>query len=184
MRCVARCGRLVGRRKRSVRIGSGSGRGSLGVSRARTRLPGRGCRRRLGLDGSARLGRRSRTRRHRCVDHHPAPTAPPLPGLGPRSRNGPTRSTPHRGQPRYLLLRPPKSLATRHQREHQRSPPPILPQRHRPLQTLKRRPGRCRSSPQRSTPQNPRLEDPSRGPHRTPRLPQTRQCCNDPLNPG
>ena len=25
-------------------------------------------------------------------------------------------------------------------------------------------------------------EDPSRGPHRTPRLPQTRQCCDDPLN--
>ena len=43
MRCAARCGRLVGRGKRSVRIGSGSGRGSLGVSRARTRLPGRGC---------------------------------------------------------------------------------------------------------------------------------------------
>ena len=55
VRCAARCGRLVGRRKRGVRIGSGSGRGSLGVSRARTRLPGRGCRRRLGLDGSARL---------------------------------------------------------------------------------------------------------------------------------
>ena len=55
MRCAARCGRLVGRGKRGVRIGSGSGRGSLGVSRARTRLPGLGCRRRLGLDGSARL---------------------------------------------------------------------------------------------------------------------------------
>ena len=55
VRCAARCGRLVGRGKRSVRIGSGSGRGSLGVSRARTRLPGRGCRWRLGLDGSARL---------------------------------------------------------------------------------------------------------------------------------
>ena len=34
------------------------------------------------------------------------------------------------------------------------------------------------------TPQNPRLEDPRRGPQRTPTLPQTRQCCNDPLNPG
>ena len=55
MRCAARCGRLVGRRKRGVRIGSGSGRGSLGVSRARMLLPGRGCHPRLGLDGSARL---------------------------------------------------------------------------------------------------------------------------------
>ena len=32
------------------------------------------------------------------------------------------------------------------------------------------------------TPQNPRLEDPRRDPQRTPTLPQTRQCCDDPLN--
>ena len=55
MRCAAGCGRLVGRLERSVRIGSGSGRGSLVVFRARTRLVWLGCRRRLGLDGSARL---------------------------------------------------------------------------------------------------------------------------------
>ena len=66
VRCAAGCGRLVGRGKRSVRIGSGSGRGSLGVSRARTRLPGRGCRRRLGLDGSARLVGCHRSRWVRC----------------------------------------------------------------------------------------------------------------------
>ena len=66
VRCVARCGRLVGRRTRGVRIGSGSGRGSLGVSRARTRLPGRGCPRRLGLDGSARLVGCHRSRWVRC----------------------------------------------------------------------------------------------------------------------
>ena len=47
VRCVARCGRLVGRRKRGVRIGSGSGKRSLGVFQARTRLPGLGCHRRL-----------------------------------------------------------------------------------------------------------------------------------------
>ena len=39
VRCAARCGRLVGRGKRSVRIGSGSGRGSLGCLER-----GRGCR--------------------------------------------------------------------------------------------------------------------------------------------
>ena len=66
VRCAARCGRLVGRRKRGVRIGSGSGRGSLVVSRARTRLPGRWCRRRLGLDGSARLGGCHRSLWVRC----------------------------------------------------------------------------------------------------------------------
>ena len=35
VRCAAGCGRLVGRLERSVRIGSGSGRGSLVVFRAR-----------------------------------------------------------------------------------------------------------------------------------------------------
>ena len=66
VRCAARCGRLVGRRKRSVRIGSGSGKRSLGVSRAKTLLPGRGYHRRLGLDGSARLGGCHRSRWVRC----------------------------------------------------------------------------------------------------------------------
>ena len=66
VRCAAGCGRLVGRRKRGVRIGSGSGKRSLGVSRARTRLPGRGCPRRLGLDGSARLVGCHRSRWVRC----------------------------------------------------------------------------------------------------------------------
>ena len=66
VRCGVSCGRLVGRGKRGVRIGSGSGRGSLGVSRARTLLPGRGCRWRLGLDGSARLGGCRRSLWVRC----------------------------------------------------------------------------------------------------------------------
>ena len=35
-----------------------------------------------------------------------------------------------------LLLRPAQPLATRHEREHQRSAAPVLPQRHRPIQTL------------------------------------------------
>ena len=68
VRCAAGCGRLVGRLERSVSIGSGSGRRSLVVSRARTRLPGRGCPRRLGLDGSARLVGCRRSRWVRCRD--------------------------------------------------------------------------------------------------------------------
>ena len=67
--------------------------------------------------------------------------------------------------------------------EHQRSAPPILPQRHRSQQTLPKRPGRCRRSSKQPTPQNPRLEDPHRDPRRTPTLPKTRHCCDDPLNP-
>ena len=48
-----------------------------------------------------------------------------------------------------------------------------------------RRPRRCRCSTQQPTPQNPQLDrTPSRDPQRTPTLPPTRQCCNDPLNPG
>ena len=128
-------------------------------------------------------GHRSSPRRYSVVDHHPAPTTTPLADLGPGRRNGPTRPAPHRHQPRHLLLRPPKSIATRHQREHQRSPPPILPQPHRPHQTLTHRPRRRRRSPQQPTPQNPRLQDPRRDPQRTSTLPQTRQCCNDPSNP-
>ena len=126
--------------------------------------------------------RPGRTRRHRCVDHDTARTAPAVADLGPGRRDGPACSTPRRCRPRRLLLRPALTMAAWNQPQHQRSPPSILTQRHRPQPTLKRPPGRRRCSPQRSTPQNPRLEDPSRGPHRTPRLPQTKQCCDDPLN--
>ena len=66
MRCGAGCGRLVGRLERGVRIGSGSGRRSLVVFQARTRLVWRGCRRRLGLDGSDRLVGCCRSRWVRC----------------------------------------------------------------------------------------------------------------------
>ena len=54
-RCVGGCGRLVGRRRRSVRIGSGSGKRSVGVCRVRTRLPRLGCPLRWERDGSAKL---------------------------------------------------------------------------------------------------------------------------------
>ena len=102
----------------------------------------------------------------------------PGPGVGHRRR----RLAPRRCRPRRLLLRSPFSLAAWNQREHQRSPPSILPQRHRPPQTLTKPPGRRRCNPQWSTPQNPRLRDPRRGAHRTPALPHTRQRCDDPLN--
>ena len=36
-------------------------------------------------------------------------------------------------RPRHLLLRPALALAARHQREHQRAAPPVLPQGHRPV---------------------------------------------------
>jgi hypothetical protein len=82
------------------------------------------------------------------------------------------------------LLRPAQPLATRHQREPQRPTAPILPQGHRPQQAHRRRPGRCRRHAQQPTPQDPRMENPSRGPQRTPILQLPSRCCDDPLNLG
>ena len=47
--------------------------------------------------------------------------------LGPGQRDGRTRPVHHRHRRRRLLLRPALTMATRLQREHQRTPPPILP---------------------------------------------------------
>ena len=60
----------------------------------------------------------------------------------------------------------------------------VLPQRHRPVPALCRGPRRRRSRAQHSTPQDPRMEDSRRGTQRTPTLPCTRRCCDDPLNPS
>ena len=81
-----------------------------------------------------------------------------------------------------LLLRPAQPLAARHQREHQRPAAPVLPQGHRPVPLQRRRPRRRRRHSQQTAPQDPRLEDPRRGPRRAPTLLPTRQCCDDPLN--
>ena len=78
---------------------------------------------------------------------------------------------------------PQQPLAARHQREHQRPAAPILPQRHRPLPTLPKRPRRGRRSTQQPAPKDPPLEDPSRSPRRASTLTPTRQCCDDRLNP-
>ena len=51
-------------------------------------------------------------------------------------------------------------LAARHQREHQRPAPPVLPQGHRPIDLHRRRPRRRRRPTQRPATQNPQLEDP------------------------
>ena len=55
VRCGRRCGRLVVRRWGGVSIGSGFGRGSLGVSRARMPVWRLVCRRRLVRVGSASM---------------------------------------------------------------------------------------------------------------------------------
>ena len=47
----------------------------------------------------------------------------------PYSGDGPARSTAYRHWAARLLLRPPQSVAARHEREHQRPAAPVLPQR-------------------------------------------------------
>ncbi len=63
-----------------------------------------------------------------------------------------------------LLLRPAQPLAARHQREHQRTAAPVLPQGHRPGPLRRARARRSRRHPQQPAPQDTRMEDTSRGP--------------------
>ena len=57
------------------------------------------------------------------------------------------------------------------------SPSPVLPQGHRPQPPPLRRPRCCRPCPQHPTPQDTRMEDPSRSPQRPPTVCPTRRCC-------
>ena len=87
-----------------------------------------------------------------------------------------TRGLHHRHRRARLLLRPAQSLATRHQREHQRTVAPILP-----ASQPTRRPQPSR--PRRRSPPNSTvaLDKPSAGGHHHKH--STRRC-NDPLNPS
>ena len=68
-----------------------------------------------------------------------------------------------------LLLRPALPVAARHQREHQRAPAPVLPQRHRPIRLPGGLPRRGRRGTQRPATQDPRLHETKREDHRTAR---------------
>ena len=78
-----------------------------------------------------RARRRRRRGRARRQDHRASRTAPSFAHLGPRQRDGRPRPVQHHHRRPRLLLRPAQSLATRQQREHQRSVAPVLPQTHR-----------------------------------------------------
>ena len=67
------------------------------------------------------------------VGRHVAQKASPFTDMGPGRRDGSIHSTPNRHRFVDLLPRPAQPLATRHEREHQRSAAPVLPQRHRPV---------------------------------------------------
>ncbi len=74
-------------------------------------------------------------------------------------------------------------LAARHEREHQRTSTPVLPEGDRPLSPRPHRArGRRRRSQQQAA-QDPRLEDPSRSTERTPIVGRTGRCCDHRLSP-
>jgi hypothetical protein len=64
---------------------------------------------------------------------------------------------------RHLLRTAGQSLAARHQREHERPPPPVLPQGQRPARFHRRRSAGRRAAPQRPTAQATGLAQPRAG---------------------
>ena len=107
------------------------------------------------------------------TDGQTARAAAPDPDLGSRQRDDQPRPDRRGHRPGHLLRRPRLTLATRHQREHQRPAAPVLPQRHRPLLLGTRvpRPGRPRD--EQPTPQDPGLGHTSRSPRPTTLTTQT-----------
>ena len=139
----------------------------------RGREPQRAARHGPALDG-----------RDRSSDRDPARATSALADLGPGHRDGPTRGTADRHRSRDLLLRPAQPLAARHQREHERAPASVLPQGHRPLTVCTRGPRRRCPCAQHAATQDARMAHTRRGPQRPSTIWQTRQCCNDSLNPS
>src|SRR3546814_12390291 len=72
------------------------------------------------------------------------------------------------------LRRPSQPLAARHEREHERTAPTVLPEGHRPLTLEPGRPRRRRARAEHATPKATRLANPSSGPGRAPTLAATR----------
>ena len=81
-----------------------------------------------------------------------------------------------------VLRGPALALAATDEREHQRGAAPVLPQGHRPLSLVGRRPRGRRSGHQQPSPRGSRLEDPQRGLRRTATLALTARCCINRMN--
>ena len=109
-----------------------------------------------------RARRRTRAGRHHQQDADAARTAAQQPGMGPGPRTRPAYTRVRRARHAGALPRPPRPLAARHQREHQRLAAPALPQGNRPARTHRGTPRRSRHGTQRQAPQAP-------GPHETQR---------------
>lgn len=103
--------------------------------------------------------RRAHRRGHPRLPPRPlrpgARAAAPIPHLGPGPRDD--RPPAPRRRPRHggVLLRPARTVATTHQREHQPAPPTMAPQRHRPQPVPPTPPRRDRPPPQHHAPPPP-----------------------------
>jgi IS30 family transposase len=98
------------------------------------------------------------------------------------ARVGTARSAPHRHGAGDLLRRPAQPLATRNEREHQRSASSVLPQRDRSHEAQSSRTRRRGPRPQHAAAQDARLEDARRSTQRASTIRMTGWCCDNPLN--
>ena len=89
--------------------------------------------------------------------------------LGPGKGDGSAPMVQHRDRRRGLLLRPPQPVAARVQREHQRAPSPVLPERQEPRRRESGRTRRGRPQTQRPASPDARVPDTRRETHRTDR---------------
>ena len=87
------------------------------------------------------------------------PAAPAVVDLGPGRRDRRTCAAEDRYRLGGVLLRSAEPMAARHQREHQRSAAPVLPEGHRPLPAQRRGARCCRRRLERPSSQDPRLEN-------------------------
>ena len=93
-------------------------------------------------------------------DQDPARAPAPLDHLGPRLARWPsTPSSPSTPASPVYFCDPHSALAARHQREHQRPAPPVLPQGHRPVRPLRSRPRHRRLQAQQPPSTDPRLDE-------------------------
>ena len=87
------------------------------------------------------------------------PAAPAVVDLGPGRRDRRTCAAEDRYRLGGVLLRSAEPMAARHQREHQRSAAPVLPEGHRALPAQRRGARCCRRRLERPSSQDPRLEN-------------------------
>ena len=85
--------------------------------------------------------------------------APAVVDLGPGRRDRRTCAAADRYRLGGVLLRSAEPMAARHQREHQRSAAPVLPEGHRALPAQRRGARCCRRRLERPSSQDPRLEN-------------------------